>query len=603
MSQQVNNKVYTSVKWSLFIILLVYLLLRVFLNETLHDEVASYMYYFYLGDFWGENMHWDANNHLLNSFLGHHLYNWFGDQFWILRLPNALAFVLYFWGSVRLTKNLKTPHLKLFGLIALTTIPYVFEYFGYARGYGLSMGLFIWSLSFFLRHLKEYNFGHLIAGYIFLGLSITASLTLLTTGMMIMVLMIFYPIMTGRSMKLIQRVLASAVHFGFIFSIYPLIDYGFALKEKGALYYGSLDGIWDVTGKSLSKYALFYEADWLMYLYIILFVFIGGVVLRFLVQEKFSQWIKQPIVLYASLFFGNIAAILLMSIVMEVNYPEDRAALHLIPLFLLLLFEVLDRISLGKYIQWGFLLFPISFALHLSIHTSVFSPDDRMDAKFYQSVKEVIEPQHSIMIYPIMNWNWPYNESHQTQKASVAQFDNYNTLYSDIIVTKTTMMTETRIPELYDTIAYHAPSTYIAFKRKQPLIVQALDTVKAADFKGKNEFREIAVFNADSLEGKSIRLSISGHLKTHKIKNRISMVVETKSEEGSTIRYNYYSFEAVYQGQLIDDDFLHHFVLENLAREEKQIKVYLWNRGDHSLELSQAECVLNELILPENESR
>ena len=104
--------------------------------------------------------------------------------------------------------------------------------------------------------------------------------------------------------------------------------------------------------------------------------------------------------------------------------------------------------------------------MSLSLHTSVFSPDDRLNDEFYETVKKEISPSNSIMIYKIINWNWPYHESHTSVKASVAQFNNPNDTLADMIITKTTVLTNPMIPVLYDTIAVHTPSTYIAFKRK-----------------------------------------------------------------------------------------------------------------------------------------
>ena len=144
MRKTTTDRLYKGASILLFSFMFVYLLLRIIFNETLHDEVASYMFYFYQGDYIGENIQWDANNHLLNSFIGHKLYGIFGDNFIAFRIPNLLAFVLYFFGTMRLTKEFKTPYLKLTSLIALNTIPFIMEYFGNARGYGISLGFLIW---------------------------------------------------------------------------------------------------------------------------------------------------------------------------------------------------------------------------------------------------------------------------------------------------------------------------------------------------------------------------------------------------------------------------------------------------------------------------
>ena len=99
MKQLNNEKVNKLAVLTLFTCLFIYLLLRILYLDPLHDEVATYMFYFYQGDYIGESIHWDANNHLLNSFIGHKLYGIFGDNLPVLRSPNLLAFVFYFWGA------------------------------------------------------------------------------------------------------------------------------------------------------------------------------------------------------------------------------------------------------------------------------------------------------------------------------------------------------------------------------------------------------------------------------------------------------------------------------------------------------------------------
>ncbi len=566
--------------------------------DTLHDEVATYMFYFYQGDFIGEHIQWDANNHLLNSAIGHVLYKLFGDHFAILRLPNLLAFVLYFWATVRLTELLSDKWLKISGLIALNSIPFMMEYFGNARGYGLSLGFFAWALVYAYKYFQAYSLQSLIIAYLFLLLAVSANLTMIITSGMMAACFFLYPLLNKPAGRSAWKELL--VHAAFGLALIPFFLYGLALKEAGALYYGSLDGIWDVTGKTLSRYALFYDADWLRFAWLGLFalMLIGGIL--WLRKTAFREWLKQPVVLYALLFFGNLIAAVGMAKLMEVNYPEDRTAMYLIPLFLLIVLHLMDHFVRLRPLQILFLYFPVTFVLHMSLSTSVFSPDDRLDPEFYAAVKKEIGPENSIMIYHIMNWNWPYHESHSDTKASVALFDNPNTTLADILVTKTTVHTNPDIPKLYDTIAYHPPSTYIAFKRKEPVKRIPLDTLTGNPATGNLEYAGICEFSLEPYVGKDLLLDVSGRLKTVAPQNKIQLVVQTFLEDGSQARYLYYSFETTYQGQLIDDNFLHHFIVEGVEPNEKQIKVYLWNRALHLMEVGASKCTIFELKSPEH---
>ena len=277
--------------------------------------------------------------------------------------------------------------------------------------------------------------------------------------------------------------------------------------------------------------------------------------------------------------------------------------MYLAVLFLFLVFNLLDAFKFGKWAQIVLLFFPVGFIASINLETSVFSPDDRMNQSFYDGVKKHIKPKHSVMLYPIMNWNWPYKESHSKVKASVGLFYNPQTTLTDILITKTNFLENPNVSRLYDTIAVHEPSSYVAFKRKQPMLKNNIGELPAVNAKTHGEFINIGEFEGDILDNKDLQISISGHLETKELKNKLLLYVHVTSKNDPLGKYYYYSFETVYQSQLIDDDFLHHFVLENGGEKEKEIKVYLWNRGLHFVGLSNVKCVLYELKTPKNESR
>ena len=227
-----RDKKYKGVLALLFLFVFVYLLLRIIYNEPLHDEVATYMFYFYHGEYTGDLIHWDANNHLLNSFIGHQLYNIFGDNFTALRLPNLCAFVLYFFGTIRLTKAFKTPYLKLTSAAALNTIPFIMEYFGNARGYGLSFGVFIWGLAHFISYQKTNNLKSLLYTYLFLVLAVSANLTFVNTCFILLGVNIIAPFFRLEKHSLAHRIKEWVSHIIFLVFLSPFIYYGFVLREK-----------------------------------------------------------------------------------------------------------------------------------------------------------------------------------------------------------------------------------------------------------------------------------------------------------------------------------------------------------------------------------
>ncbi len=589
-----SNKIQKGVSTLLFLFIFGYLLLRLIFNETLHDEIATFYFYFYHGDYFGETIQWDANNHLLNSFIGAQLYKIFGDNFVVLRLPNLLAFILFFVGSYRLTKNLKTPFLNLTGLLSLTCIPFVLDYFAYARGYGLSMGFLMLSLSYFLRYHQSFIKKNLFFAYSLLLLAVSANLTLINSTFIIMGLTIIAPFFQENRKNFELK--TWLLHLYCFVGLLPLIAFALMLKQAGALYYGSLDGLWEITGKSLSKMVFFSENIGIKVLFLVIFMAFNVLFFQKMKKKPKNEWLQQPFILWTSLLYGNVLGILVLALVLKVNYPEDRTGMYLIFYTLLAFIYFLDSIPFGKWLQLSLLFFPLSFVTHLNLETSIYSPEQRMNAEFYRKVKAEIQPSHSVMMYQTMFWNWVFNESHQERKASVGQTNHPNTILTDIILTREEVLDNPMIPKLYDTIAYHKVSGYIAFKRKEPIKRNVIDSVVDITHVGNGEYYNVARFKTVDLENQNIQIDVSGHLKTFVPKDKILLIVETKNKANETVRHFYYSFDACFQGKKIDDDFLHHFILENMTENEQVILVYFWNRSFVEMELTEVKTELIELL-------
>ncbi len=588
-----SNKIHKGVSVLLFLFIFGYLLLRLIFNETLHDEVATFYFYFYHGDYIGETIQWDANNHLLNSFLGAQLYKLFGDNFIVLRLPNLLAFILFFIGSYRLTEQLKTPFLKLTGLLALTCIPFVLDYFAYARGYGLSMGFLMLALYHFVCYQQNFKKKNLLLSYTLLLFAVAANLTLINSAFILMGINIFAPFFQENRNNFDLK--TWLIHFYCFVGLLPLIVFALMLKKAGALYYGSLDGLWEITGKSISKMVFFSGNVGLKVFFLIIFIAFNVLFFQKIKKKSKEEWLKQPFILWIGLLYGNIIAILILAFILKVNYPEDRTGMYLIFYALLAFIYFLDNISFGKWLQVSFLFFPITLITHLNLDTSIYSPEQRMNAEFYQKVKAEIKPSHSVMMYQTMFWNWVFNESHQKIKASVGQTNNPNSTLFDIILTREEVLNNLNIPKLYDTIAYHQPSGYIAFKRKIPLIKNPIDSIINKTLVGNGEYFNVAKFKIEGLKFQNLQVDVLGHLKTFVPKNKIQLILETKNETNETVRHFYYSFDACFQGKLIDDDFLHHFIVENVAENEKEIIVYFWNRSLVQMEATKVKTVWSTL--------
>jgi hypothetical protein len=410
MKTVLKKNYYTLFASILAIVLFVYVVIRSILVEPIHDELATLFHYVDYNKIFGKDTVLDANNHLLNSVLSKVFYSLCGDHIWAIRIPNVLSFLLFFFASYRLSLRLATKWMRFIFLMALTSIPYVLDYFAYSRGYAMSIALLMLAFLPFLSLAKKYNPANMVLMALLLVLAIYANLNLLITSFFMFayigVKLLIDVVQTKRYRPLLSYILISILT---IAALSYAIWFSFELKNAGALYYGNKDGLWLTTGATLSQMVLMTQSIVLKYVFILVIAFL---VVHLVVQLNYlglKELTIQPAFLFIGLFIANLIAIELMSVLMDTNYPEDRVGMHLIFLFLLSVFFTLDNYAKLGMLAVVFVSLPFVAWKHFNFISSVFSPDDRMEkADFIRFIDEV-KDNYSSSIYLTQHLSYAYH--------------------------------------------------------------------------------------------------------------------------------------------------------------------------------------------------
>ena len=132
-AERSSSRIWLSPSGAVALACWIYVIIRAVNVAIVHDE--SITYGILRGDPTFVNQ---ANNHWLNTALMK-LSRWaFGDSELALRLPNILAFPIYA-ASVMAILRIVRPAGRLVGVLIFFGNPFVLEFFGLARGYGLAM--------------------------------------------------------------------------------------------------------------------------------------------------------------------------------------------------------------------------------------------------------------------------------------------------------------------------------------------------------------------------------------------------------------------------------------------------------------------------------
>ena len=572
-----SSTFYRFFSYSLFAILFFYLLLRAYFVEPLHDEAATFLHFVEPGILWGPDMLVDANNHLLNSFLCRGLYMIFGDDMFFLRLPNVFAFILYFWGIVRLIKPLQINLSRVMLLMALTCIPFILEYFANARGYGLSLAFFVCSLVAIRRAATSKESKYVFVTYFFLLLTVYSNLTFLVSAMLAIVLFIVYQIIYNFEIRREDKKYFFLAHASFLVFLIPAFKFARILREGGALYYGSLDGFWRVSGTSLSQNVLFYSEDWLKWFFILTAL---GFILYLIHHWRYLgtwKFFKRSDTIVAWFLFGNCIAIVILAKLMNVNYPEDRVGMYLVILFMMLLGFILGNEKRTVWMMNLFLFFPLSLITNLSLSTSVFSPDDRMSEEFYGRIKKYVNKSTTVTGYPLMQLTWSLLDRNKGFETVLLTSKELN-YASDIFLTKTSMLDNFKESlKDYDTIAYDQNSGFLGLIHKNPWKKTPLFKSKFESPRSNAEF--LGIHNgmlADSLYEKQLQFRIRGDIKVSKYTRDFNVVISTFDKDSRPVRYIYFD-ERWTHGQEEEYKLNFNVAIDKLVDTEKEIRVYFWN--------------------------
>ena len=98
-----------------------------------------------------------------------------------------------------------------------------------------------------------------------------------------------------------------------------------------------------------------------------------------------------------------------MRVVLDINYPMDRVAMYLVPLFILSSGLLISKVKWLKYSTLVFLFFPVSFLYHWNVSTSIFSPEDRIPVAFTDYIKAEISNKDALSAEHVSHVSYAYS--------------------------------------------------------------------------------------------------------------------------------------------------------------------------------------------------
>ncbi|MFT5858543.1 MAG: hypothetical protein ACI865_000631 [Flavobacteriaceae bacterium] len=551
-----------------FIALWSYLIVRAANVFFIHDEIVTKWVYMVDWNFIPGTGYVDANNHFLSSFLGGLFMRLFNsDSLLVVRLGSVLAFPLYFWSVFGLRKFFSNKVNFYALLIGLSCTALIVEYFGLARGYGISFAFLLAGMQQMLSYINGAGSRSLTFSVLAWLLAICANLTLIPFAASALIIMFVFAL-KGKSKGWIILPL-----LGFIPLAY-FINYSFQLQGLGKLYYGGEVGFIESTIHSLTPHIWNVQHLLLDVLLIIISLFIGFVFVRNYWKNK---RLFAPTTLFSLFFLLAIGNIFGQQWLLGINYPEDRTALYLVIFFLGAIFFTIDAITKRSGFSIGYMILTIGlFGFNFNITHSILHQGEQLDPNNVSLI-----PNEVNSTPPSTGGRWAMeNEMNRMLKLPMRMFqltDKTSDTLVDYMV-----YTLARRPDLdryYHPIYTDVISGQTLFERNNFLERTEISRIDHELF-GNGEFFDLKTSGYSSPQ----LIRISGQLNEIDDESDIYFVFSSK-DTLSGIDYNYEAISIVHNGVIRKDNsigFDFSYALPH-GMGANQFTVYLWNRKEAKL--------------------
>jgi hypothetical protein len=412
---------------AIFVIVFAYILFKIFSVPITHDEVATTVFY-------SKTSVWDIimyenplpNNHILNTLLAKLCLFVFGADDWVVRIPNLLSFILYAIGAYRIVKAI-LPKDSLFYIPAallFVASPYVLDFFGLCRGYGMSVAFCTLSVSYVITGFSNLNRKNIWYGLIFAMLASYANFTLLVFWAAITILtwIYFYFDFKKNNSSLIKPTLylflSSAAYVALI--AIPL----YKMQSTEQFEFWTSTGFFNETILPLahhSKYdsRIFITSDFIAWFSVVLLLLNSIYILIELKKSDSKIDVLSKPITIATLIILLTAGINMLQVwVLDTPNLNGRTALFFYPLFIIALISSYDFFKNRKFVgvRISFSILLTAMLIHHVVHTA--KPYSVREWSYDANTLKVTEyiKDHSESKSISLATNWIFNPSFRFYK-------------------------------------------------------------------------------------------------------------------------------------------------------------------------------------------
>lgn len=374
-----------------FLLIFSFVFIRAVLVPIVPDEAFTFFLYVEPETVFYPAAQVDANNHYLNSILSIWSTKLFGLNALSFRLPNVLAFLVYYYSAYKIATFIVQKWKFWVAILAVTSIYPLLEFFSLSRGYGLSFALLLLTIYQSMRYLDDKRNWRAWWILVMIFLTLFAQLSLLFASIALFLITAFsYFKNSWKKSKW------SCLAYLFL-GIGLLILYTLHIKnlqDGGFLYFGLSDRFPLYNIISLNEILFQSDAIWLYYIGLIAFLIMMSAFPLYFLKNKFQVFTDKSVI-FPFVLFVSIAGILAAIFILHGSGPLARTSLYL---YLLLVGTWLFMTSAKPWLNY------LSATLHLAASLFSFAQVNLKQVNYWENHRV----DHEIFDYLMQEYSDEY---------------------------------------------------------------------------------------------------------------------------------------------------------------------------------------------------
>ncbi len=564
-----------------------YIWLRAWNVQFTIDESATFFMYIQPGRFIPPWATVDANNHILNSLLSWCCFELLGTHPVVLRLPNILAAIVYFYFTWKISGYFRHNGIRWMYLVFSLCIHFIIEFFGYARGYGLSMAFLLGAVYYTLRLPQKYSLRPAIGAQLLILLSLLSNFNIIFTALAL--IGITFVLTWIKRISISRRSLFLFLLFQLLIVI-PLLIYilfaAFEIRRHSGFYYGAPDGFMEVTANSLAGVLAGNYKHGLSIYGIVILIILSSI----LAFQQFKRKIKAPELVPAIfiliLLLANWACSVLNHLVWHVNYQEDRAAMHYIPLLILFFSFIIS--NLQKCSRFPYLITALPFlflfvhsAKNVNLHSGIYGERQQVP----DSVFSYISSKAGIMEFPpiVSAWqtreqSWSFMNYRTGGKLNPIQSSGYPSKGADMIILENDRMDQ--LPAGFDIVINDLRTNTILAERNVPA---SWDTVMMAELQepitSDNKYIDLYRLSLTDVIVNEVLIKLDYRVVSPAVPLEAAFVVEIFDEDRNMLIYEAIDLDQLKPAWNDESDYFRHsMIIRDIPPVANALLLYFWSK-------------------------